>query len=335
EHPAKKRSSFDPFGSLIPNRYGSSSSYRYGFQGQEKDDEIKGEGNSLNYTFRMHDPRVGRFFAVDPLTSKYPHNSPYAFSENRVIDGSELEGLEWTPRIGFMFENSNTIPRITVNPEIIKTGIQGPKWSSSLSNWENLSNIFRHGNNMHRLIQTSSKYVEWVSEFVTKSGGGGSRTDLFRLVSKGGERIAKFREIKPNSVGGRRAGPPQLDKAVNDFITSGKASELGVTKIEQGMIYYQPSMAGLFYDIKQGDTLSEIAQDFGTTVDALRTINKINDPTKIKPGQKILLTDKKINTDFSNVLKYLQNQEQKEAEKAEKEYYKKHPEQYEEDHPKM
>jgi len=42
----------------------------------------------------MHDPRVGRFFAVDPLASTYSYNSPYAFSENRVIDAIELEGLE-------------------------------------------------------------------------------------------------------------------------------------------------------------------------------------------------------------------------------------------------
>jgi len=67
---------------------------RYGFQGQEMDDEVKGEGNSVNYKYRMHDPRIGRFFAVDPLASKYPHNSPYAFSENRVLDAIELEGLE-------------------------------------------------------------------------------------------------------------------------------------------------------------------------------------------------------------------------------------------------
>ena len=79
---------------LLPNRHGSSDKYRCGFQGQEKDDEIKGEGNSFNYKYRMHDPRVGRFFAVDPLADKYPHNSPYAFSENRIIDGIELEGLE-------------------------------------------------------------------------------------------------------------------------------------------------------------------------------------------------------------------------------------------------
>ncbi|WP_255362844.1 RHS repeat domain-containing protein [Tenacibaculum sp. MAR_2009_124] len=67
-----------PFGMLVPNRHGQADSYRYGFQGQEKDDEIKGEGNSVNYKFRMHDPRVGRFFAVDPLMSKYPHYSPYS-----------------------------------------------------------------------------------------------------------------------------------------------------------------------------------------------------------------------------------------------------------------
>ena len=79
---------------LLPNRHGSSDKYRYGFQGQEKDDEVKGEGNSLYYKYRMHDPRVGRFFATDPLESKYVWNSPYAFSSNRVIDAIELDGLE-------------------------------------------------------------------------------------------------------------------------------------------------------------------------------------------------------------------------------------------------
>jgi RHS repeat-associated protein len=78
----------------VPNRHGNSESYRYGFQGQEKDDELKGEGNSLNYTFRMHDPRIGRFFAVDPLEKSYPYYSPYSFSGNKVIAHIELEGLE-------------------------------------------------------------------------------------------------------------------------------------------------------------------------------------------------------------------------------------------------
>lgn len=83
------------------------------------DNEVKGEGNSLNYTFRMHDPRVGRFFARDLLDWKYPWNSPYAFSENRLIDGVDLEGLEfegvvnkfgiWIMESKMSIENSKTI----------------------------------------------------------------------------------------------------------------------------------------------------------------------------------------------------------------------------------
>ena len=76
---------------LIPNKHENTSSYRYGFQGQEKDNELKGEGNSLNYKYHMHDPRIGRFFAVDPLAPKYPWYSPYQFSGNRLIDKVELE----------------------------------------------------------------------------------------------------------------------------------------------------------------------------------------------------------------------------------------------------
>ncbi|MEB3801691.1 nucleotidyltransferase domain-containing protein [Flavobacterium columnare] len=81
---------------MVPNRHGSSTAYRYGFQGQEKDDELKGEGNWLNYTFRMHDSRVGRFFATDPLEKQYPNLSPYQFSANSPIAFIEREGLEST-----------------------------------------------------------------------------------------------------------------------------------------------------------------------------------------------------------------------------------------------
>lgn len=77
----------------MPGRW-SGTEYRYGFQNQEQDGEIKGHGNSVNYRFRMHDPRLGRFFATDPLQMNYPGNSPYAFSENQVINAIELEGLE-------------------------------------------------------------------------------------------------------------------------------------------------------------------------------------------------------------------------------------------------
>ena len=79
----------------MPGRFGSSGEqYRFGFQNQEKDDEIHGSGNSISFKYRVEDTRIGRFLSLDPLAAKYPYNSPYAFSENRVIDGVELEGLE-------------------------------------------------------------------------------------------------------------------------------------------------------------------------------------------------------------------------------------------------
>ena len=69
-------------------------SYRYGFQGQEQDNEIKGQGNSVNYKYRMYDPRIGKFFATDPFEYKYSSYSPYHFSSNQPIHTYELEGRE-------------------------------------------------------------------------------------------------------------------------------------------------------------------------------------------------------------------------------------------------
>lgn len=42
-------------------------------------------------------PDIGRFFNIDPLADKYVYNSPYAFSENKVVAHRELEGLEAEP----------------------------------------------------------------------------------------------------------------------------------------------------------------------------------------------------------------------------------------------
>jgi len=115
----KAYNDYYPYGMLQPGRHQNTGDYRYGFQGQEMDDEVKGEGNSINYKFRMHDPRVGRFFAVDPLDWKYPWNSPYAFSENRVIDAMELEGLENLVMTQYHYQLSGK--KIKLSQGIVKT----------------------------------------------------------------------------------------------------------------------------------------------------------------------------------------------------------------------
>ena len=88
-------SDYYPYGMQMEGeRSFTSSRYRYGFQGQEHDDEVQGSGNFIQFQYRVHDPRVGRFLSRDPLFRSYPHNSPYAFAENRVVRFVELEGLE-------------------------------------------------------------------------------------------------------------------------------------------------------------------------------------------------------------------------------------------------
>ena len=47
-----------------------------------------------SFKWRNHQPDIGRFFNIDPLAEKYYYNSPYAFSENKVVAHVELEGLE-------------------------------------------------------------------------------------------------------------------------------------------------------------------------------------------------------------------------------------------------
>ena len=47
-----------------------------------------------SFKWRNHQPDIGRFFGIDPLAEEYLYNSPYAFSENKVVAHVELEGLE-------------------------------------------------------------------------------------------------------------------------------------------------------------------------------------------------------------------------------------------------
>jgi RHS repeat-associated protein len=84
-----------PFGMLQPGRQFSEEGYNYGFQAQEIDDEYL--AGAVSFKYRIHDARIGRFLSVDPLAAKFVWNSPYTFSENRILDRIELEGLEAWP----------------------------------------------------------------------------------------------------------------------------------------------------------------------------------------------------------------------------------------------
>jgi RHS repeat-associated protein len=72
--------------------YAKKWAYRYSFNGQEKDDEVSGDGNSIAYELRIYDPRLGRFSSIDPRTSEYPWQSTYAYFKNCPIITLDYKG---------------------------------------------------------------------------------------------------------------------------------------------------------------------------------------------------------------------------------------------------
>ena len=83
----------------MPDRKYQAANYRFGFNGKENDNDVKGFGNEQDYGMRIYDPRLGKFLSLDPLTKKYPELTPYQFASNKPIkyvdvDGAEAEGDE-------------------------------------------------------------------------------------------------------------------------------------------------------------------------------------------------------------------------------------------------
>ncbi|MEI6950354.1 RHS repeat-associated core domain-containing protein [Paraflavisolibacter sp. H34] len=125
-------SDYSPFGMVLEGRNWNNNVYRYGFNGKENDNEVKGEGNQQDYGMRIYDPRLGRFLSVDPLTRSYPELTPYQFASNTPIKAVDLDGLEasWKPKgqtlglaqIGSRSESTNqsaaSIQRVIKSQEI-------------------------------------------------------------------------------------------------------------------------------------------------------------------------------------------------------------------------
>ena len=59
--------------------------YRFGFQNQEVDIEISGNGNNISFEFRKVDPRIGRMWSIDPLANNLVAYSPYILCLNNPM----------------------------------------------------------------------------------------------------------------------------------------------------------------------------------------------------------------------------------------------------------
>jgi RHS repeat-associated protein len=79
----------------IPGRLQASTrGYRFGFNGKEQDNEVKGEANQQDHGARVYDSRIGRFLSLDPEQMQYPELTPFQFASNTPIQAVDLDGRE-------------------------------------------------------------------------------------------------------------------------------------------------------------------------------------------------------------------------------------------------
>ena len=84
----------------MPGRqFSATDGYRYGFNGKENDNEVKGEGNQQDYGLRICDARLGKFFSYDPLAVSYPWYTPYQLQVICLFGLLIWMGGDWTGSI--------------------------------------------------------------------------------------------------------------------------------------------------------------------------------------------------------------------------------------------
>ncbi|MCR5496917.1 MAG: LysM peptidoglycan-binding domain-containing protein, partial [Paludibacteraceae bacterium] len=285
-------SDYYPFGMTEPGR-SYDAGYRYGFQGQDRERELWG-GEASFFTYRISDNRLGRFFSVDPLSSKFPWNSSYAFSENRLIDGVEMEGLEFAP----FFTASNSgmnwlrISRIKIS----RSPLTRPSGRVGWKQW------LKHGQETHKWFEEQWEQKGWQTE---QHLGRSCRPDGIKINEL--NRTGAIRELKPNNAAGRAAGRQQLIRyleaakklypdikkwsTILELYESAKTFFLG-TPEERMLKEYDDNpenFGGMFYEFKEGDTMEDVANSFSVPLDFLYEINGLNKDSKIEPGQEILI----------------------------------------------
>jgi RHS repeat-associated protein len=112
-----------PFGSILSSVSKGDGKYRYSFNGMEKDNELKGEGNSLDFGARIYDSRLGRWMSVDPLARLQPSWSVYkSFKDNPIIYNDPDGRIETIRTITYDPANKKTTIEVTYANKVMTDG---------------------------------------------------------------------------------------------------------------------------------------------------------------------------------------------------------------------
>ena len=202
-----------PFGMIINSLSFGVEGYRWGFNGQEMDNEIKGIGNSYSFTNRIYDSRLGRFISTDPLTQDYPWNSSYAFAENDIIRAKDLEGKERLV-VNVLNEPPTNVIRSTSAPEIIRLSAQFGILIRHPITSLNVGDFKRGGTN---ISSVSGRIARHLTTDGNMTSGIGSESNAFRHAFWQAKITSKYGEIASKRIGNAHEGIKLFESAYVDF----------------------------------------------------------------------------------------------------------------------
>ncbi len=101
-----------PFGFEMPGCSSNSAGARFGYNGKQKENELYGTANALDFGARIYDGRIAYFLSVDPLMKKFASKTPYQYAANNPISNIDVEGKSDYYYTFQFYTNSNGIPYI-------------------------------------------------------------------------------------------------------------------------------------------------------------------------------------------------------------------------------
>ena len=295
-----------PFGMLMPERSYASPAYRYGFNGKENDNEVKGEGNQQDYGFRISDSRLGRFLSVDPIANQYPELTPFQYASDCPVKFVDIDGKEagepgyGAYRAALTIQNSeaaiaekNVMKNLgpPIMEYLAKSAVStvgaftrigsGLAWGISSGYYYGAT-----GKNLPPFVQSvdlkrgfynvgNPESEENLKETFKASLDVGMST-----LSFSGAKYTE-NEILNEVIG---EGVSKAKDVAFDKLTSSTESKSPQTNNEN---QNNSTNSVKEYTVKKGDSLSAIAKMMKTTVNAIAEKNNIKNVDKIRVGQKL------------------------------------------------
>jgi hypothetical protein len=100
-------SDYSPFGVSLDGRTMEGDFYRYGYNTQDRTDEISGKGNHFTAQFWEYSPRLAKRWNIDPIN--YPWQSSYSVNNNNPVVFTDPLGLFGSRKEAKIYKRENDI----------------------------------------------------------------------------------------------------------------------------------------------------------------------------------------------------------------------------------